>query len=758
MAKKRKRRRQARTPALEPIGTPSPLEAVRDKRIAFASTLAARSDRFSQLLTKAFESEPPEGGHMLASTSLSDAERAEIQTLLPAAETQLRSEYEGHVDAIRALLGEVEIFSVLAPLMAVNLFSFWGEYFEPTYEGMEVKVELLVGLAASRVRVASRTATDAEVQAVFNHLEAAILASRLWNLAGELQGGARPSSDARFLLRARTLLVRGDSYPHHAEDLAREIYGGLSDWMLAHLGFTVQDVIGVGSAAIELIEAKYNRHLGEMRDLGAAIEAMTSEDPPRIESEPHAREAEEAVAERFFAGLQGSAFVEALCFTEGELAQQLPEYRRRSIQPILDSLSLDLNAGRPELDYDGLLDVSPLASRPFVQSSGRITLPIPGRLARDYTPLLEPHFTTLSSFPSHRARVVERLGIEHVAKMLPGCSQYQSLYYPNASGDRTECDGLVVFGDQVFVVEAKGSRLSQQAVRGDTQRLKADIRRGIREAFDQALRVRTYIESHVDAPFYDDAGSEVVEIRSGDVSDIHILNPTLHAYPFVSVALSGLRRQGLFNQETSPLSIFVNDLRIMSETIRNPIELLAFLRWRRELPLGEQVFADDELDIFSTFLLRDRLTDLLEEESVVSLGNASTDFDNFYLGELGSGPRSQRPRMFHTRASRSFCERLAQRRPNGWIDAGSAVLFLTLRELAFVDARLAVMVGGARRGEAVWQKMDKCCLVGLGDGLVWEDAYRDLPEAAASSRFVVFGEKGPRGPRIAWALDRGLGT
>jgi hypothetical protein len=46
------------------------------------------------------------------------------------------------------------------------------------------------------------------------------------------------------------------------------------------------------------------------------------------------------------------------------------------------------------------------------------------------------------------------------------------------------------------------------------------------------------------------------------------------------------------------VTVFINDLRVLSETADNAAVLLHYLTWRARLPLGERVTVMDELDLW----------------------------------------------------------------------------------------------------------------------------------------------------------------
>ncbi len=177
------------------------------------------------------------------------------------------------------------------------------------------------------------------------------------------------------------------------------------------------------------------------------------------------------------------------------------------------------------------------------------------------------------------------------------------------------------------------------------------------------------------------------------------MNPTLHELAGLAPQLPRLRALGLFSAGEFPWSVFINDLRVIAETSENPAVFLEYLVWRNRLPLGERVAVYDEIDLWASYLLGDRFEGL-HDDGHVMIGNASTDFDDYYDGLAGTAPKREPPRKFLPESVREFVSRLAARRPPGWREATGVCLDLSIPELAFVDGKFRD-VASAAAGDGV---------------------------------------------------------
>jgi hypothetical protein len=140
---------------------------------------------------------------------------------------------------------------------------------------------------------------------------------------------------------------------------------------------------------------------------------------------------------------------------------------------------------------------------------------------------------------------------------------------------------------------------------------------------------------------------------------------------------------------------------------------------------------------------------------MVVIGNASTDFDDYYDGLAGKGPQREPPRKFLPESVRAFVDRVAHARPPGWREATGVCLDLSLPELAFVDATMHDMATEAAHAGPMGLVEGRVLLVGL-DGhanasrvLTTLDAGDADPTFAVACRLAAEG-----GPVIVWAQYR----
>jgi hypothetical protein len=718
-------------------GANQTLNALEARHADFSASFARREDRFSRLLSKILQDQLS-GGYLVTRNALTAEEHAELMRLRPEANQAFRTELSEAIDRLRVLLSTGDPFFILATVQNLNMFTPWGAYFEPTHEGSEAKVELVSGLLATQpIAQSSERPTPEQMQAIFDELDHIVEVGLLLNLTND-PGEDLDIARLRFGGAMRWMTIRGSSFPEHGRDLALEVFRPHNDWLVGAYGFTIEDVLHVGQIVTGLMTRKSN-------ELGRAGEAAGNE-----HLAAGSNEREEAVARgamaiiaTWEAGVRNATTVTA---EEVAASKGAPPLAR--VQSVLDHLSVQVGSLAAD-QYRGLFDETPLRIKPFLKFNDEYILTIPGAIGRDSPVLFEDALISgKPRFSQQRAKTLDQLAVRHLTALLPGATAVTNVFY-----EGNELDGLVLFDDVVLIVEGKGSALSVQGQRGDVRRLKRDIEDAVEDAWKQGARARDYILRQGDSVFVDEAGKEVVRIPSGAVSAVFVVNPTLHDLAGHASQLGRLRSLGLFPGQEFPWSVYINDLRVIAETCDNAAVFLHYLTWRNRLPLGMDVEVMDEVDLWSAYLNGERFG-VLHDGGKMMVANSSTDFDAYYDGLAGRGPKAKRPHKFLPEPAKGFVDRLADEKPRGWREATAACLDLSIPELAALSAKWESLARqAATEGRRIVLEFGRVALIGTGSEVNPIEAIGELPLASTNATIVVVCQARRKGgtPRLAWA-------
>jgi hypothetical protein len=714
--------------------------------------LAARPDRFSHLLSRLLKDEPT-GQYVITRRGLSADEWAEMRGLAEEAHAGFRKELSDAIGRLRKLLALGDPLYIASQLQMSNLFGGWGTYYEPTHEGSEAKVELVVGLLATQaVTETLGGPTDEEMQSIYDEIEHILGVLLVYNVS-KPRSAEYDVAMLQAMGAMRWMTMRGSSYADHGQDLARAVFGPHKEWMLARYGFTIDDVIDLGLQAESLANTRVNKLLDQARGFGHdVLKRIQSEGDKHglttdIKKQLSSEKGRLHLISLAFIDVLKTGLRDALTFSADDLCPPSDAVRRARFDAALKELAIGVGSLDPSA-YTGLYDESPFIERPLLELGGRYLLVIPGMVLRDPVALLEDRLLQgKPSFTEARAKALDRLAVKYLGAMLPGSVAYTNLFY-----EGSELDGLVLFEDIAFVVEGKGTALSVQAQRGDVERLKRDIGKAIEDAWTQGARAREFILRDGDTVFRDDHEGEIT-IPAGSVREVVIVNPTLHDLGGHAPQLGRLRALGLFPDGELPWSVYVNDLRVIAETCENAGIFLHYLKWRNRLPLGERVTVTDEIDLWGSYLLGERFGMLAEARGNVIIGNASTDFDSYYNGLIGHGPKAKAPGKFLQEPVRGFIDRMAADKPAGWREAVGVCLDLSLAELAYVCVmakEVARKAGGV--DERVWVDIGRVALVGIpptadAAGVLAQPA----PGGSDPTLIVYCREAANTQPEVVWA-------
>jgi hypothetical protein len=149
---------------------PAPIVGIEAAHDRMSDALARRDDRFSQLLARAVRDER-HGAVLMTTSGLTSDEHEELAHLTPAAHENFGAELAATIARLRDLLTAGDPFFILAVVQDLNLLVPWGEYYEPTHEGLETRLELVAGLLAMQPVAVTPDRPAAEtVQAILDEI------------------------------------------------------------------------------------------------------------------------------------------------------------------------------------------------------------------------------------------------------------------------------------------------------------------------------------------------------------------------------------------------------------------------------------------------------------------------------------------------------------------------------------------------------------------------------------------------------------
>jgi len=515
------------------------------------------------------------------------------------------------------LTAPYDVFDVLELVRLRNGFANPEEYKESEHEGSVAVIELAALVMAGRGQRSGslppqdghRPRADSIVDQVQQLAQQALDAGSMMIM---FQAGADTASDPMATLRFGTLLrevaVRNLSYPHMVEHSLTALFDNatMNAFCASVLGVTVQQVRKVLHAVQALHEAGWQARFDAIGNLG---ELARREMPKYRDGQGISDEVRDEVgrlwSQTWSDPADSSDFADVAVAAHADVPVEIAT-------TVLDLFSTDMVPAAPEAAaLTFFRGESSLRLRPVLHDPSGTRVAVHGGLL---LPAIRPRVEQLlqqsppawNSYQKTRGAYVEAEALALLHPHLPQSTVHAGLKYfvpddtasspqttPAAFTKLAEGDGLILLDDIAVIVEAKSNALSNNARAGSSGRLKQDLVKIVTKASEQADRMRTRIEQDRGLRLRDDTWLDLSAVR-----EVHSIAVSLEDLSGIATITTDLVQAGVLSSSNLPWVVSLHDLRIISELIARPAELLLYLRRRTEPAVTLRYHAVDELDFF----------------------------------------------------------------------------------------------------------------------------------------------------------------
>ena len=637
------------------------------------------------------------------------------------------------IEVLREDLASLAVLPTLANLVFIALQRRHQSRLEGGDDILEPELELLAGLSLAPISQGTtrRLPTAIDIRKVMTRALQIHAFAELAEHARLLRDVATPEARIVAAVRSTYRTIRGTTYRRHSDDLAKKLFGGGNrHWFYTQLGFDIEDVIAVRDASRTrwqwLIPALWD---AVWNDMGKPL----GED-----------------ARHTFNDLVAARLWDAMSIRLDRLEEDLPGVGAERARRVVNELACDL---RDSWAFEHVYDESPVVSRPWVRSGETALLVLPDRLDTELVTLFEKGLKSrMSGFSKRRADTVDEVTVGLLSSVLPGAAHYVRAHYePVEAKDRSEpdIDGLLLYDEVAIVVESKAVQLSLPARRGDPRRFLSDLK-PITTAWHQAERDVRFLFHQEEVEVRCD--KERIRLSTAGIRRCYVVIPTLHPLASWTFQLRDLIRWGVLPAGVCPWIVSVTDLRIVTDAIRQPAELIAFLEWRASALGDPRLVFPDDIELFGSYLWGFDFTAVPEEEATTAtVVGMQSDFDAYHekllLGEEAPTPPSKRT----TALVAAHIDHLERERPPGWLGQSTACLTAAYDQLLAVEAHAAALAGELpRSGPILGRRMLDTAVVSFAAGQQFDDVRRSAstePVFSGVTRTFFF-ESTPRGLRL----------
>ena len=576
-------------------------------------------------------------------------------------------------------------------------------------------IELCAPLLAARgERVGSlpdegghRARADSVIDEVLQECSTALASGSMVPLLQMTSEASTASSIQRGAV-LREVFVRNLSYVHMVEDTLSDLFdeSTVAQACRDALGCTVDEIRSVFEALVTLHERAWQERfdaLSELGDLAVSESARAAASPGDYAISLETRERGIALLTHVWSDpADASTFPPEAIAAEAGLD-------RGVIDRVLDLFSYPLavrdpaDAAREFFEGRSPFRTSPILREPggssVVVHGGLLIPAIRGRVEQELKKT-----AGWERYAKHRGDYLEREALRLLEPIFPGCTAHRAFDYfvpdPDAAAPETsperytkrvEGDGLLIIDDVALILEAKAGALADASRTGDAKRLSSDLRKIVTAAADQAERMRVRIEQDRGLRLGDGTWLDLDYVR-----EVHSIAVSLDDLSGIATVTSELVLTGILTTAHLPWTVSLHDLRIITELVERPAELLLYLRRRTEPDVTRRFHAIDELDFFLEFYATglyvepdpDRVRAELPqfgEPSVASkrrfksqrltfLTSRTDQLDAWYLYELGFRQTpAPKPRFNPDPQLATLVDALAAWRSDGWLRVGTTL-------------------------------------------------------------------------------------
>lgn len=665
-----------------------------------------------------------------------------LRELAPAAHERFVERQATELQKLRTLLNGIEGLDLLSLMVFVHHFEQWGSYFEPFFDPYALCVEIVAGLVAADTRPPNKSQSPHSDSQGFGMSSMLVLrqAREVRNVAIAVNTidvflTAKDEVSAmenfiRNMLLNRRIARRGEAYRSHALALAEELASDYENSLLNRVGHTVADVIAVSDA----IQSYWKSEVSQSIDRASELVQKSLADTPTVSAV--IRQMAILTAFKYFV-------VHKISPTIGELRSRMSADSAERLIAVVKSLGII--AGSVEQPFESVLSDPPTRTKPFLlfpadsSSNGepvlddfaRILLVNPIALVSDLPQTVDALIggSFSQNWPNSRARAVDNKAIELISRLLPGCRSFSGVDIdPDGTGaNRFEVDGVILFDDAVIFVEGKGAPLKLPSRRGDVARYRGDLKKLIGHGAHQLRRDEDLLKS----PKITLLNSKGAPIEVIDTSRIHRsyqVLPCFDDYAGIGTQIEILRKWDIVEEESSPWIVSVPDLNVVTDALRGPAELFAYMTWRTKWLEDPRILKLDEIELLSQFQYAVDIEAKIgqsPEGTLAMFSNKQPDFDRYYAGLDDTGPKYPIPRRKTPPRVRRFVDEMERRRPAGWIGATTAVLCAPGTVPAAIDASERQFAQLAREKRVHVASMSDMRLVVCGDTTPWSDVVQE---------------------------------
>ena len=592
------------------------------------------------------------GRNTIYKSNLTHKEHLENINRIKENRPKYKSEIDDKINRLIKIIETHDPFLLLQKVVSENRIYNLEDYKESEEKRLEVYIEYAQSIIVSCQKHGWGKSPNDDIYKEFSKLITEVVFDTVWYFGSEFaekysdDPEIKKKEEIRFQSISHFLIQRGDSFESHDEEMINDLFAQHSAFFKNHYELTYHQIINGIYAIKQSIQDNLNSQFQVIIELKKAHKIFCD----WVITQDESLNQEELIEE--FQKIPEIIKINK----KAQILQPKEDYMiiTPSIdipEKLLKILSTDLGNNEMFMQFNKCWPIndSIINEKPLIKYTDKyycFFYPILGRNIRQILEKMikdkDDNYFAEYYLKRGRDAYLENKATKYFQDLFPQANIYQNMKY-RIGKEEFETDILVEFDRNLLIVEAKANALKLSSRRGSLVSIKTDSKKILKKAYEQAIRTRNYIRDNGNAKFIIKAGKELI-IDSNNFDNIYLVNVTLDKLDFLATELADLKIFGLNKSGNWFWSVYINDLRIISELIEFPSEFLLFLERRLQV-IEHQFYSSDELDYFMFFLehgLYFEPDDMLGINKFVPYGYTDK-LDRYYFFKEGSVSSGEKP-------------------------------------------------------------------------------------------------------------------
>ena len=449
-----------------------------------------------------------------------------------------------------------------------------------------------------------------------------------------------PSNLTTFISQQEKITddMNPNMYPHQKNDYYKHVLFPLNDYFVSKFGFSIQDAIKfIENFLIWLNKSMKDRYRFVYEKYNIKEELMKPEMASLRQIYEKVNITIEQACNYYADALPYIDSKNILTINVDDHCKQQDITNKDAFKKYLNTFSCML--GDQFEDFEDPLSENIISYKPIIKlDENTFFMSQPSLLDTNLDDLLEYlleeekkiNSETWNRFVNLKSDYLEDKSFEFFSRVFPKKCIFKNLYYW-IGRERMEIDLLVVYDNKILIIESKSGNLPSSAKREGHNQLQIRLTDLIKKAMLQATRGRNYIKSRSKVQFWNESKDTVLlDIDSSKTNyEFFFINVTLEHLGSLATSLKNIETFDFFEDNEYPWSVYLYDLDIITDLLREPIYLIHYIE-QRLVAQEQHIFsAPSELIMLGYYLqygnFHKRL--LTDSENVGKIGMAADYMD-----------------------------------------------------------------------------------------------------------------------------------